>query len=121
MKTSDASSKVQALKSSSIIGGSTAIVMLIRMVRTKAIAVLLGPGGVGIEAILDSVASLSRTVVDLGISSSGVRQVAAAVGSGNDHVIAQTVFALRRVCFALGVVGAATLFLLRQVVSRLAF
>ncbi len=121
MKTSGASSHVQALKSSSIIGGSTAIVMLIRMVRTKAIAVLLGPGGVGIEAILDSVASLSRTIFDLGVSSSGVRQVAAAVGSGNEHAIAQTVFALRRVCFALGVVGAATLFLTRHVVSRLAF
>ena len=122
MKTSDASSHVQALKSSSLIGGSTAIVMLIRMVRTKVIAVLLGPGGVGIEAILDSVASLSRTLFDLGVSSSGVRQVAAAVGSGNEHAIAQqTVFALRRVCFVLGVVGAATLFLSRHVVSRVAF
>ena len=121
MNTSDTSSHVEALKSSSIIGGSTAVVMLIRVIRTKAIALLLGPGGVGIEAILDSVATLSRSIFDLGVSSSGVRQVAAAVGSGNEHLIGRTVSALRRVCLALGVAGAATLFLSRHVVSRLAF
>src|SRR5438132_8562 len=67
-------SHVEALKSTSIIGGSTVIVMLIRMLRTKVLAILLGPGGIGLEAIYDSVISLSRTAVDLGISSSGVRQ-----------------------------------------------
>jgi PST family polysaccharide transporter len=121
MKTSDASSQVEALKSSAIIGGSTAIVMLIRMVRTKVVAVLLGPGGVGIEAILDSTATLSRTISDLGVSSSGIRQVAAAVGSRQEVEIARTVYSLRRVCFALGIAGAATLFLSRHYVSRLAF
>lgn len=121
MKNADSSSHVEALKSSLVIGGSTAVVMILRMVRTKVVAVILGPGGVGIEAILDSVATLSRTIVDLGVSSSGVRQVAAAVGSGQAHVIARTVYALRRVCFVLGTVGAATLFLSRHYISRLAF
>lgn len=121
MKNTNTSSHVEALKSSLLIGGSTAIVMLLRMARTKVVAVLLGPGGVGIEAILDSVATLSRLVFDLGVSSSGVRQVAAAVGTGDVAQIARTVFALRRVCFVLGVIGATTLFVSRHVVSRLAF
>jgi enterobacterial common antigen flippase len=117
----EATSHGEALKSTSIIGGSTVIVMLIRMLRTKALAILLGPTGVGLEAIYDSVITLSRTAVDLGISSSGVRQIASAVGSGSQPVIATTVFTLRRVCLVLGILGAAGLFLVRESVSRLTF
>src|SRR5271165_6107265 len=117
----ETTSHAEALKSTSIIGGSTVIVMLIRILRTKVLAILLGPAGIGLEAIYDSVITLSKTAVDLGISSAGVREIAAAVGSGSPTVIATTVFTLRRVCLVLGIVGAAALFLLRQPVSRVAF
>jgi antigen flippase len=117
----ETTSHVEALKSTSIIGGSTVIAILIRMVRTKVLAILLGPGGVGLEAIYNSVISLSRTAVDLGVSSSGVRQIASAVGSGSQPVIASTVITLRRVCLVLGIIGALALFLAREPISRLAF
>jgi len=117
----ETTSHAEALKSTSIIGGSTVIVMLIRMVRTKVLAILLGPAGIGLEAIYDSVVTLSKTAVDLGISSAGVRQIASAVGSGNQRVIATTVYTLRRVCLVLGLIGALGLFLSRELVSRLAF
>ena len=117
----EGTSHAEALKSTSIIGGSTVIVMLIRMLRTKALAILLGPGGIGLEAIYDSVITLSKTAVDLGVSSAGVRQIASAVGSGSQPVITATVFTLRRVCLVLGIIGAVALFLLREFVSRVAF
>jgi antigen flippase len=117
----ETTSHAEALKSTSIIGGSTVIVMLIRMLRTKVLAILLGPGGIGLEAIYDSVVTLSRTASDLGISSAGVRQIASAVGSGSQSAIASTVFTLRRVCLVLGTSGAVALFLLREPLSRLAF
>ncbi|RYD72388.1 MAG: hypothetical protein EOP84_23250, partial [Verrucomicrobiaceae bacterium] len=85
-----ATSHAEALKSTSIMGGSTAVVMLIRMVRTKILAIYLGPAGVGLEAIFDSVLGLIRTAVDLGISNSGVRQIASAAGSGDQQVISTT-------------------------------
>jgi antigen flippase len=114
-------SHVEALKSTSIIGGSTVIVIFIRMLRTKVLAVLLGPAGVGLEAMYDSVISLAKIGVDMGISGSGVRQIAAAHGSGNPTTIATTVFTLRRVCLMLGLIGAAVLFLTREKVSRVTF
>lgn len=114
-------SHVEALKSSSIIGGSTAITLLIRMVRTKVLAVLLGPAGVGLEAVYDSIVSVTRTLFEVGVSGSGVRQIAAAVGSGNPEAIARTVATLRRVCVFLALAGACTLYLVREPVSRFAF
>ena len=118
---SQRTSHVEALKSSSIIGGSTGIVLLIRMVRTKVLAVLLGPAGVGLEAIFDSIVNLSRTLFDLGVSSSGVRQIAVANSSDDHRVLATTAITLRRVCFALGSIGSLALFLAREPISRLAF
>lgn len=95
--------------------------MLIRMVRTKVVAVLLGPTGVGLEALFDSIVSFARTIVDLGISSSGVRQVAASVGSGRADEVAKTIYTLRRTSRVLGVLGALTLFMCREAVSRFTF
>ena len=51
-------SHAEALKSTSIIGGSTVIVMLIRILRTKVLAILLGPGGDLLPDPHDFVASL---------------------------------------------------------------
>ena len=57
----------------------------------------------------------------MGINSSGVRQIAHAVGSGDSEQIAQTATALRRTSILLGVFGAVLLFLLSRQVSRLTF
>lgn len=118
---SQTTSHAEALRSTSIIGGSTVIVMLVRMVRTKVMAVLLGPAGIGLEAIYDSVTNLARTAADLGISSSGVRQIASAAGSGDPTRIAATVRTLRWTCLLLGTVGAAVLYLTRERIGRFAF
>jgi O-antigen/teichoic acid export membrane protein len=114
-------SHAEALKSTSIIGGSTAVTILVRIVRTKVLASLLGPTGIGLEAIYDSVVNLARTFLDLGISSSGVRQIAASMASGGQRLVATTVITLRRVCLILGILGAIALYVFREPVSRMAF
>lgn len=111
----------EALKSTSIMGGSMAVGMLIRMVRTKVIALVLGPAGIGLEAIFDSVLSLIKIATIQGVSSSGVRQIAAAVSTGEEQKIATTMFTLRRVCLILGASGAVAVFLARESISRLTF
>jgi antigen flippase len=118
---SSESSHIEALKSTSIIGGSTVIVMLVRMLRTKILALILGPAGVGLEAIYDSIVNLSKTAVDLGISSSGVRQIAETASSGSREVVSTTIFTLRRVCLVMGLIGVLVLFLFRGSISRLVF
>ncbi len=111
----------QILKSSALIGGSTAFNMVFGIVRTKAMALLLGPSGVGLLGIYTSIADLVRNVAGLGINSSGVRQIAEAVGSGDTERIACTVTTLRRVALYSGTVGALLLVLLCKPVSWLTF
>ena len=50
----------------------------IGIVRTKAMAILLGPAGFGLFGIYNSVANISQTLAGMGVNSSGVRQIAEA-------------------------------------------
>ena len=99
------SSYGQILKSSSIIGGAQGINYFISMVRTKLVAVLLGPSGVGLVGLYISATELVGTLAGLGINTSGVREVAEAHGGGKAEHIARTVKTLRRACWATGILG----------------
>lgn len=111
----------QILKSSALIGGSSALNILLGIVRTKAMALLLGPAGMGLLGMYSSIADLARTVAGMGINSSGVRQIAESVGTGDTHAIARTVTTLRRVALLLGLAGAVLLVGICGPVSRLSF
>ena len=111
----------EILKSSALIGGSAAMVMGFGAVRNKAMAVLLGTSGYGFFGMYITIAELARTVAGLGIYGSGVRQIAEAVGSGDNHRIARTVTTLRRVALYSGLIGALLLIVLCQPVSWLSF
>jgi len=109
------------LKSSAIIGGSSAINVAIGIVRTKAMAVLLGPSGYGLMGAYLLIAELTRNLAQLGINASGVRQIAEAQASGDGARIARTVAVLRRTSLACAVLGAVMLAVLSAPVARLTF
>lgn len=111
----------QILKSSAVIGGSSAVTLVLGMVRAKAMALLLGTGGAGLWGLSWSITELARGIAGMGINGSGVRQIAAAVGSGDEQQVARTVVTLRRVSRVLGVVGALMLCALSVPVGRLSF
>lgn len=115
------SSHADIFRSTAWIGGSALITVLIGIVRTKVVAVLLGPAGFGLMGLYTSIADLVRSTAELGINSSGVRQIAAAAGSGDTARIALTVTVLRRVALVLGLLGAAILLLLAAPISTLTF
>jgi PST family polysaccharide transporter len=111
----------QILKSSVLIGGSSAINVALGVVRSKAMAVLLGPAGFGLMGLYASIANLAQSIAGMGVNSSGVRQIAVAVGSGDAGRIARTAAVLRRTSVALGVLGAVLLLGLSGAISRLTF
>ena len=75
------------------------------MVRTKLVALLLGPSGVGLVGLYMSATGLIGTIASMGIGSSGVREVAEAHGSGDPASVARTVKTLRRACWVTGLIG----------------
>ncbi|MGO4706483.1 O-antigen translocase [Microvirga sp. 2MCAF38] len=112
---------VQILKSTAQIGGSSVVNIAFGIIRNKAIAVLLGPAGVGLMSLYSSIADLTQNLSGLGIQSSGVRQIAVAAGSGDENKIALTVTVLRRMSILLGLLGALLLAGLAGPISEFTF
>ncbi len=121
MSNSSPASYSQILKASSIIGGAQGINLLLGMVRIKFTAVLIGPLGVGLVGNLGAIQGVVGTIAGLGIQSSGVRDVAEAVGKGDQDAIGRTVLALRRVCWLTGLLGAGAMAALSPLLSRWTF
>ena len=111
----------QILKSSVLIGGSSVVNVAIGIVRTKAMAVFLGPAGFGLMGLFGSIADLAQLIAGMGINSSGVRQIAEAVGSGETERIARTAAVLRRASVLLGILGALLLVVFSRQISFLTF
>lgn len=118
---SDQNSYRQIIKSTSIMGGSTAITIVLRMVRMKILAVLLGPSGVGIIGIFDSITGLVNSVAGMGVETSGVRQIAEANASGDNDKIARTIITLRRTAMFTGMFGLVVLVALSCPLSLFTF
>lgn len=114
-------SYAQILKSSSIMGGAAGINLLLGMIRTKFVAVLIGTTGVGLLASFTAMQGIIGTLAGLGIQSSAVREVAAAVGKGDEQAIGRAVLTLRRVCWLTGLVGMAAMMAFSPMLSQLTF
>ena len=96
----------QILKSSLILGGAQAIVMVLELVRVKFAAILIGPVGIGLYGTFQSTSSMLQTFFGLGLRESAVRNVALAFATGDEQEIGKTIRTLRRLVWITGVAGA---------------
>lgn len=116
-----ASSYGQILRSSALIGGASVVNVAVGIVRAKASALLLGPAGFGLMGVYGSIVDLAQSVAGMGLSGSGVRQIAAAAGSGETARVARAAAVLRRTSVVLGLVGAIALAALSGRIARFTF
>lgn len=111
----------QILKATAMIGGSSIVNIAFAIIRNKATALMLGPQGVGLMGLYGSIADLAQNLGGLGVQASGVRQIAEAVGSGDEHKIAMTAIVLRRISVVLGIVAALLLCALALPIASFTF
>lgn len=101
------------LRSSSIIGGASVINIFIGLVRIKVAAVLLGPAGIGLIGIYQSLILMASTVSSMGFNTAGARQISEAAGHGTNELAAA-----RRGLFwgtlALALIGGGLFWVFRQ-------
>jgi enterobacterial common antigen flippase len=111
----------QILKATSIIGGSSVVSIILRIIRTKVMAVYLGPSGIGILGIYNSITSIVAMLAGMGIANSGVRQIAEVFGTDDKVKIARSTIILRRTSWVLGFVGTMLLLVAAKPISVLTF
>ena len=109
------------MKATSLFGGVQVFNIIISIIRSKFIAVLLGPAGMGIAGLLTSTTGLIGRLTNFGLSTSAVRDVAFANGTDNKTRIATVVTVLRRWVWVTGTLGSLVMLVLSPWLSQLTF
>jgi O-antigen/teichoic acid export membrane protein len=115
------SSYQQILKVTSVFGGVQIINIVILVIRSKFIAMLLGPIGIGISSMLTATIGIISGLTNFGLGMSAVRDISAAFESGNTKRIAIVSNVLNRWVWITGVLGMVLTLLLSPWLSYLSF
>ena len=92
-------------RSTLLIGASSLANVAFGIIRSKAMALLLGPAGIGLIGLYNALAELCQTAAGLGVQASGVRQIADSAGADDNERVRRTVATLRFLSLLLGVAG----------------
>lgn len=109
------------LRNTSVIGGASAINIVIGMLRAKFAAILLGPIGVGLLGAYSAICAVGGSVSNLGLNTSGVRHLSESYSSGDIRKVSLVIAALRKTVFLSGIAGAILMAIFSPIISRISF
>lgn len=95
--------------------------IIIRIIKSKFVALFIGPSGMGIQSLLHSTTDTISAATNLGLKTSSVKTIAEANRDGNSGIIAKTITALRRLILLTGLLGLAICALFAPVWSKTSF
>ena len=95
------------LKYTGIFGGVQGLNILIGLVRSKLVALILGPAGMGLASLLNTIVNFVSQATSLGISFSAVRHLSEIFDSGDQRRIAAYVKTVRAWSMVTALAGAA--------------
>lgn len=108
-------------KATSLFGGVQVYQILIQIIKSKFVAVLLGPAGVGIMGLYQSGLQLIQQLSSMGLSQSAVRDVSEANGSNDMQRIAKTVTVVRKLVWVTGIFGLVLVACFSPLLSKTSF
>jgi O-antigen/teichoic acid export membrane protein len=111
----------EIFKATSIFGGVQAINIVVAVVRSKFIAVLLGPTGMGISGLLYATTDFIGRLTNFGLGTSAVKNVAEANSTGDEQRVSRVISVLRRLVWLTGLLGLVVTAVLSPWLSRITF
>ena len=108
-------------KATSLFGGLQVYQILISIVKSKFIAILLGPVGVGIQGLLQSGTEVIRTLTTFGLSQSAVREVSEAAGKNDEDRVKLVTSVINKLVWLTGLLGTVVVMVLSPYLSQSLF
>ena len=121
MQETEQSSYRSIFKATSLFGGVKVYTIILSILRTKVIAVILGPTGVGIIGLYQTALSMVQGYTSMSLSTSAVRDVSEANSEGNIEKVSVVVFALQRLVWITGLLGTCSVIIFSPILSKTAF
>lgn len=117
----DRNSYYSIIKATSLFGGVKILQIIIAIIRSKFIAVLLGPTGMGIAGLITSSTSIISSITGFGLETSAVREVSQAHSSGDEKRKDTVITVLRVLVLITGITGGILTYVLSAQLSEWAF
>ncbi|MEM0542802.1 oligosaccharide flippase family protein [Flavobacterium sp. j3] len=113
------SSYRQIIKATSVFGSVQIFNILISLIRSKIIALLIGPTGIGVIGLFNSTLNLVGSFTNAGIETSGVKAISSAENS--PELLNKEVSILKRLIWITGIIGMTAVAVLSPLLSRVTF
>ena len=95
----------EGLKATSLFGGVQIFNIIIGIIRSKLVAILLGPEGMGLNGILSSTLQLINGFSGFGLGTSAIKNVSEAHSTGNPDKLSHTLTIFRKLVWLTGLLG----------------
>ena len=109
------------LTATSLFGGVQVINIIIRLIRSKAIAMLIGPIGMGISNLLLTTMELINGLTNLGLERSAVKDISLANNNSNSQSVAKTISVLKKLVWITITIGVVLMIIASPWLSEIAF
>lgn len=109
------------LKAMGLFGGVQILSILCSIIRTKLVAMWIGPVGVGLFGLFNQALEMINTATNLGVRNSSVRDISQAVEQRNKLSISRIITVVRRWSLWLGLGGALLTLAISPALSRFTF
>lgn len=110
----------QILKSTSVLGGVQVFNILVGILKSKVIAILLGPMGMGLITLYTTTISLISGLTNFGLGTAAVKNIAAANAKDSAN-LSKTIAVLKRLVLFTGTAGFLLTLVFASSLSKLAF
>lgn len=109
------------IKATSLFGGVQIFNLVISIIRSKFLAILIGPSGYGLYGLLNSTIELVRQASGFSIETSGVKQISEANANNNKELITERAATLIRLSLITGLIGVVLAIIFSHFLSILTF
>ena len=109
------------MKATSLFGGVQFVQIIIQIIRSKVVALLLGPTGMGLIQLFTTTVNLLGSLTNFGLGTSAVKDMAAADSSENPTEVSRISTVLKKLIWATGLMGAILTIILSPQLSELTF
>ncbi len=110
-----------AMKAMGLFGGVQVAGILCSIIRTKLVALWIGPVGIGLFGLFNNALEMISTGTNLGIRSSSVRDISQAMDRSDKSLVARMVTVVRKWSMWLGLAGALLTLVLAPLLSQVTF
>ncbi len=111
----------EGLKGTTLFGGVQIFKIVISVIRSKILAIFLGPAGVGILGLLSSATDFVYSLSNLGLGTSAVRDISEANKEGDLHRLSYVSTVFKKLVWVTGLLGMSICLFFAPVLSQVSF